>query len=297
MTRKKYIFVFLAVALLAKIAINSFSSKRIEETPIYFTEGGLPFVLVTIDGYSCPLLLDLGSKLELGIDPETLDSMNKVPAGIEKWGNFRGNQFIRETYTIPEVKIGSLRIVNPTAVSIERENEDDSIIWQDSKTNTKNSPLLGHIGSSLFQSTNFILDTKRCKIIFTNDSERLKQLGYDLNAFIKIPFQLQKKKIVFPITTELGTCTFFLDTGATHSFIQKTICKDIPTVSSKPLPHILLNTFSIGNQNFGPKKLYPLEVTKYLNDIDGVLGMDFIKKYTLYIDFTHKQLHIKPCEI
>lgn len=63
--------------------------------------------------------------------------------------------------------------------------------------------------------------------------------------------------------------------------------------SKHGFPSLSSDTFSIGGTNFGSKPLYFIDITEELDEIDGFLGMDFIKDHVIYIDFDHHILYIK----
>ena len=97
------------------------------------------------------------------------------------------------------------------------------------------------------------------------------------------------------IATDLGGLDILVDTGFTltmlHDFLYpygETVrldYRDIPIFSSRK--------FIIGNKDFGRKNLYFLKMQDRLYDIDGFLGMDFIKDHVIYIDFSKSEIYIQ----
>ena len=57
-------------------------------------------------------------------------------------------------------------------------------------------------------------------------------------------------------------------------------------------PIYTTSMFEIGSKNFGSMNLYLFDITPELHEIDGVLGMDFVKNHVIYIDYKDKVLYI-----
>ena len=58
-------------------------------------------------------------------------------------------------------------------------------------------------------------------------------------------------------------------------------------------PIFTTSQFTINGTDFGSKDLYFINMTNELHDIDGVIGMDFIKKQVMYIDFSKEIIYIQ----
>jgi hypothetical protein len=61
-------------------------------------------------------------------------------------------------------------------------------------------------------------------------------------------------------------------------------------------PWLTSTHFTMNGTNFGSQDLYFLSMTRELNDLDGILGMDFIEKHVIYIDFSKKLLYIRNAD-
>jgi hypothetical protein len=253
-------------------------------------------VNVVIEGVNIPLEIDLGSRLEVEIYSDVLGQFYKRIYGIEKWKNFRGTEFEYPTYTLPKIEIGSLTFKNPIVVEFPSEASDESIIWEDLEQKKSSREVVGQLGIGLLKKVNLLLDMECSKMILTSSFKKLKNDGYDLNVFEKIPFKLGPKGIVIEVDTDLGKMKLSLDTGFTlttlHNFLYP---KDVEKKMSRyGLPLFTTSQFTMNETNFGSKEIYFLNMAEELNDIDGLLGMDFIKKHVMYIDFQKQCLYIKP---
>lgn len=244
------------------------------------------------------MIIDLGSRFEIDIQSEILEHLSKTPLGTEKWGNFRGTEFIRSSYILPKAKIGSLVFNNAAVIEGFSDDEKDCVIWNDPDAGTPSVRIVGNLGRKFFKHMNLLFDVQKSKMIVTNDFGRLKDYGYNLKMFSKVPFTSHRNGVLFKVNTDVGELNFMIDTGATHSFIHEYLCSNIQNkkCDSRGLPFIRSDKFFIGRKDFGGQNLYLLKMTPHLNDIGGVLGMDFIKNHIVYIDFVNDTLYIQTPE-
>jgi hypothetical protein len=55
--------------------------------------------------------------------------------------------------------------------------------------------------------------------------------------------------------------------------------------------------FSIGNNDFGSKNLFLYDIVPELQEIDGLLGMDFLKNHVVYIDYKSRTVYIQDNKV
>lgn len=278
-----------------------FSKDRVyyETLTVKFEASDLPYVDVMIEGMNYSLIIDLGSRLEMDIYSDVLKRLNKSPYGTEEWKNFQGKDSKHQTYILPKVELGSLVLKNSVVVELPAKERQDYLIWKDPTQKKQPSETVGYLGRGLLKKMNFLLDIQQAKMILTNSLNKLRDNGYNLDSFIKIPFTLTSKGIVIEVKTDLGSMKLLLDTGTTwtmlHEFLypqnteKKASCYGFPVFTS--------SEFSMSGTDFGNQDLYFLTMTKELHDIDGLIGMDFIKNHVMYLDFSANVLYIqKPVE-
>lgn len=264
--------------------------------PVKFDDINMPYVNVMIEDVNVSLGVDLGSRLEMEIYPEVLGQFYKRAYGTEKWKNFRGTEFEYPTYTLPRIEIGSLTFKNPIVVEFPSEANEESIIWEDLEQEKSSPRVVGQLGRGLLKKVNLLLDMECSKMILTNSVKKLKNDGYDLKTFEKVPFKLGPKGIVIEIETDQGKVKLLLDTGCTWTMLHDFLYPEIleKKFDRHGFPIYKSDKFIINKRDFGSKELYFLKMTEELNDIDGFLGMDFIKKHVMYIDFEKQYIYIKP---
>lgn len=273
------------------------SNVRLAKLPVIFTDAGVPVVEVKIAKKTFPVIVDLGSKLELSLAQEVLKGIPHKLHATENISNFRGTQFKRTTYKIPSINLGSMPFNNPIVVGRPAKDEQEYVIWQSSQAESERVPC-GALGRGLLKETNLLIDMKHSQLIVTSRKELLKAEGYELESFTKVPFTLDAKGLIIDLDTDFGKKRFLVDTGFTLTMMHKYLFPKGSSQAKKKynLPVISSEHFSIGGKEYGSKEIYFLEMAKDLQVFDGVLGMDFISKHVMYIDFSELQIYIGDFE-
>ena len=269
--------------------------------PIILTSFGCPAILTTIEEKTYLLQLDLGSKFPLSLSKDVLESISeKRIHGVARWQDAKGNFYESPSYLIPRVKIGDFVL---TSLVTRQENEAyrfNTTLWNDNKEE-KNLPQkqVGSLGRSLLEKTNVLLDFKNSKMILCSNKRQLQKMGFYLNRMIQVSFeQGEKGIIIINAETEAGTLRLGLDTGATITLIRTSRVQNQKcTIDARGFSIFSSRKFSIGDNDFGSKNLFLYDFTPELLDIDGVLGMDFLKNHTIYIDYENKMIYIENPKI
>ncbi|MBF5058807.1 hypothetical protein [Candidatus Neptunochlamydia vexilliferae] len=273
----------------------SCSSKDYVELPVGFNAGKIPIIEVQVENNSYLLGIDLGTFLELKIRSSLLESINKKFLGTDFWEIYDGSKFVCPNYQVPNVKIGNLAFKNVVATAYPEDKEAKTTIWENPKEGVFYKKV-GVLGRGFFQKSSLLFDFKKSKVIISNNISKLKKNGYDLESFIKLPFTKNKFGILVNVTTDIGDKTLLLDTGFTYTMLHE---HEYPSDREKETSYqgflcLDSNHFAINGVDFGKKKLYFLKLSEKLREIDGFLGMDFIKHHVMYIDFPNKLLYIQP---
>ena len=95
--------------------------------------------------------------------------------------------------------------------------------------------------------------------------------------------------IVLNVDTDFGTSKL-VSTPLAPSHIS-VLLLFLPTKSLSYPP------FLLGGQKFGNVTFQPINLPEGLDGIDGFIGMDFLKKHAIYLDYTHKVAYIEPPEV
>lgn len=257
--------------------------------PLEFNESNIPVAKITIEKSTYLFELDLGSKLQLTMEPDSLKPLSKTRYGSGTWFDILGKQYEYPRYKLTEVEIGSLH-VKPVFV-IEKPRNINSILWNSSKKKKISS--IGHIGRPLLSRFNLLLDFKRNLMFFSNSFSKLRKNGYDLKNFLKVPFEISSNGIFFNVQLDSQNLKLLLDTGSTLTILNEKHMKSLPLRIEKNFPTQTIEKFKISGHDFGPKKVYYLNFPFPFQEIDGALGMDFLKNEVIYLDFKKNLAYIK----
>jgi len=294
-TRKKYYFLASLVIFLSLIALLFFKipSHRIR-IPIIFTSSGTPAILATIEEKSYLLQLDLGSKFLLTLEKEILENIrDKKSTELAQWRDAKGDFYESPSYIISQVKIENILLKN---VKVNQENSNfraNTTLWDDHpQGSVSTNRYLGNLGRPLLEKTNLLLDFRNSTMIACSNEKYLKKEGFFLDKMVSIPFNGGTKGIIIKADTDAGTLRLALDTGATVTFVRASCLKDQKcTKEKRGFLTFTSQKFLIGNKDFGSTNLFLFDITPELTEIDGILGMDFLKNHVVYIDYKNKVLY------
>jgi hypothetical protein len=290
-----YIGIVLFLILAIEIVWEPFKRKTYYiPIPTKLSIGNIPLIEVDIQDTKYSLKMDLGSKFQLSLSKCILNQLNKKNAGMLLSRDMLGNAYETPAYLIPKIKIGDFSYVDILA----NEESDDfvlnTIFWMD--TNKSKDPFedqTGTIGRGLLEKRNLLLDFYNSIVFISNDIKRLKKAGYHLEDFKKCFFDIGRTGLILTINTDMGEIRFSLDTGSTVSFIRPSFAPNFTSERKKyGLLFITTSIFEIAGKDFGNMNLYLQNITPELNEIDGILGMDFLKNHIVYIDYKDKVVYI-----
>jgi hypothetical protein len=273
--------------------LSSFLSTQTNEfIPVIFDGACRPLIEIEIEGDVYHLVIDLGSYVQMSIDKQILEKIKKKSYGVAKFGDFKGNHYVSQKYLIPEIKIGNTIF---SEVIAKEENDDfkkTTILWESSESAP--SRCNGKIGRALLKRTNILLlDFPNSRVAFIKNPRLLNAQNFP-EDFLAIPFEFTVSGIILKIHTDLGEKKFLLDSGLTINAIRANQCQNLECQNDKNgLGYFMSSQFVIGDKSFGKTRLYPLNITPDIENIDGILGMDFMRHHTFYIDFRKKILYIK----
>lgn len=240
----------------------------------------IPCATIEIEGNRYSVEIDLGSKTALSLHSDVLRKIQKESIGVSKRIDFQGNYYETKAFLIPQVQLGSLVLKKARA-----KEEAISFSTTGSIIQSVNEPTYaGRVGRDLFSGKNIFMDFQNGFFAVTNDVRFLKQKGYNLFQSVQTSFEFTSDGIIFECDTDLGCLHLILDTGSTLSVIRKPKnngSKD----STKGIPLFSSSKFSISGVNFGPKEFGLIQLSDEYKEIDGLLGMDFLKEHFVYLDF------------
>jgi hypothetical protein len=290
---KKHYFFLLISLIAALLTWRSFVCNSYHFTiPIEkFSDSEIPCTSIKIEDYSYPVEIDLGSKTAISLDKIAIDKVKKNPAGSSRRMDFRGNKYETPLYTIDFLKIGEL-ILGRTKIREESSvfALEGSILYK-GKEKADSNPIVGRIGRDIFDSKNLLIDVPNLQLIVCDSLKKTS-----LEDPISLPFENTLAGIVLKIKTDAGTYRFLLDTGCTASALRSHASIE-STKLRNGIPVFESSKFVIADVDFGKQDFYLLDLSLDFNEMDGLLGMDFIKDHAVYLDFRTNTAYISRPEM
>lgn len=289
---KALIFAIIFLTISTYLLKGSFLSKEpFLNIPIYFSQTGIPFTEVTIEGKKYPFELDLGGDFYFSIRSEVMRLIKDTkPNGSLKSCDIKGNIYESPITSIERIEIKKITINN---VPVLQEHLDcileGSILKLPILENMKNDRLqiLGRIGNRFFKGIDFwLIDFPNSSLIAIRNMENeKKEPRFHRKQFTEATLLQTSPLILIEVDTELGIKQFALDTGANRSILRTPL-------EFRDGNHKIYTTdhFKIGGHDFGSVPLYLFDMTPSFQ-CDGLIGRDFFKNHSIYLDFkSHKAL-------
>ena len=253
--------------------------------------GGVPLFQIGIEDKSYQVELDLGTEMST-LDQEQLDKVDKTFYGTFVSYDMRGNSFETPIYEVPQVRIHDLSLL---MMKIRGESPEfiSSNIFTGSADNRMCS---GRAGRDIFENRNFLLDFARSRMILCESFKYLSKSGYHLKDFIKVPLHINKIGYCLEVDTDTGVKMLLLDTGCSLSILREAPSeKQLALEAVDDAPSWSTRKLIIGSKDFGPHAFDLCEISELLSEIDGILGMDFLRKHAIFFDQDHLLVYVEKC--
>jgi len=258
--------------------------------PICFI-GGFPVIQLEIEGNSLPVKLDLGSSCQIALNEQALQRISqKKFIGLFDTRDVKGNLYKEACFTVPSIRVKNYEIEGGTIFqeSLDFVNSG-SLLWKPPGEEKKILPIEGRVGRRFFPSHNLLLDLPNSMLFITDSLDELKKDFWPISDFIEIPFEVNRWGIILRVETDSGQKKLILDTAATVTILKKG--NEETQFDEQGRQTILTEKFIIGEQNFGPKQLFIFDIAEDM-PADGILGLDFLNRYALFVNFRDSKLLI-----
>ncbi|PIT48946.1 hypothetical protein [Snodgrassella communis] len=284
------------------IAIKTAMAKEVV-LPVTFTKDThIAKVVLNINGKPSQFQLDTGSQTALHLPLNTLQQLPDTTKNQNTNKSLDLSGKINETqkFLIKHLDINGLNYDNINAEELKPWGWSYSSTTEQAPAPDDNLPV---IGLPLFQNHIFTLDFAHKKIII-DDGQDSTQINQQWIAF---PYNIHPKEgIIINLTDQKKTYSLVLDTGASMSFIKG---KSLPAAIKPPAAKSEEATLRL-NKKGNPQTVKIILTNPSIRKIpiraaimdgmpeqfesDGLLGVDFLKKYSVKIDQKNQQLWIKP---
>ncbi len=254
-----------------------------------------PLIKSNIQGKKCTLMIDTGSSHFLDLHKRVLEEIqDKEFVKITEYTDLQGNRYPVSQYRIAKVSLHQ----NLRLGGMDTHEENIDFLLKGTNAGRPRSFINklkiylglffidGRIGWPSFQQIFSLFDFHNSLIFLAKDKKALQVAGIFVpEDFIRIPFELCKCGPVLSVQTDSGIKKFLLDTGASHSFYREL------NLQSTEAIHLSMNIegLLLDHWEFFP---YPISLN-LINEIDGVLGVDFFKTYAICFDCKGGYIYIR----
>jgi hypothetical protein len=116
-------------------------------------------------------------------------------------------------------------------------------------------------------------------LIYISKDQGALRKKFSFDGFVEVPL-LSEEWPILSIDTEQGAKTVLLDTGCSWSLWRDT--------ESEKLTPVIINKLTFNSIDFGVHTFVSFPITE-ASKVDAVLGLDFLKKHTIFIDLKNKR--------
>ncbi len=297
MNAKHYIhFVF------SLLLFYSFSTTASERVPFRLA-GNLLLIKATINGQTGDFIFDTGAP-ELIVNQAHFAGV-RVPWAQVSVVDFHGQASEAGYFPIHDFAIGGLEIKQQYALSIDLKAVEQ----------VKNISLLGIIGYSVLKDLEIVFDFDYQELILTpiknkrtpTMSDAQQSLAvFDLHLSGHIPFlvtQVGKKKFRMGIDSgaevnilhQRANKKAKVDLNGARSIRVKSISRKQQTAKSGVLTNMSIDGYATGPLEMTVLNILPLNESLTI-DLDGLLGIPFLKKGKMAINYKRRKLYAWPLE-
>lgn len=297
-TKKKKVF-WLLLFLFSAMTIHLllYRANRSEKIPLYYSYSKMPVISGSINKKPYYFGIDTGSTFHLSMPKHILQNIDKVPFKTFFSKDGFGNRYKSQGYLLKEFRVGNLEIDTIEVCEKSPDFYENTNLWSDERSRKKftGPKLTGTIGIPLLESSNTYFHFPKNEMAFIRNSSDLKKYRIDLTSFTAIPFENTDYGIIIEIGTDLGIRKFSVDTGSTENFFRSSLITH-KELKQDPIRKILFfattHRFKLGNMDYGPEELCSLEISEEF-PIDGMLGMAFLRKHEVFIDYRNSILYLR----
>ncbi|MBS0624996.1 MAG: hypothetical protein JSS32_02990 [Verrucomicrobia bacterium] len=291
MNKTYFLWLFLCLSVFSG-CYRSFESERgLVKLPLSFDpEKHCAALEVEIESKKYPLQIDTGEFADLVLlDYVLKDIKCKIEREPVASLDIKNNRYLSPSYEIPQAKILNIEFRDPIVVEESDEFLRNSLFQEpvEQEANYKTSrEVAGRIGRGFFQHRKLLFVFPG--FLFDVDNPSF------LNTFFEVPCEISDRGILLKMDTDLGSLTFLLDSGSTHSTLNADLIEmeGIPEIQPG-VRKINSHRSIMGSRDFGTISFYVFNADLRFPHFDGILGIDFFLTHTIYIDFELEKIFLR----
>jgi hypothetical protein len=282
---------------IALVFLSLFRCLAAESIPVVFSaDFSLPMVEVEIEKNTYFLEIDSGAAgLFLSLRADILERINsKESQGDSQSMDVKGNVYTFPQFLLPKLKVHGYEFGPFIA---EEESLDfltkGSVFFESTRDLRVVDHSDGRLGLQWLRKHNWYFDLANSSLsMIEGEVAKVVPRGY-----VEVPFEITRFGIVISARTDLGSRKFVLDSCASASALKRSIVpEDMAKEISEGRWLFRSRKFILEGENFPNQKFWLLDVHTLFGDIDGILGVDFFKKYPIYLDFENRKAYIGPSQ-
>lgn len=243
-------------------------------------------------------LIDTGSAFSF-IRKDVLNQIeHKKYISDSDYINIYGKKYITSNFLIPEVKIGGF--VAETIFKEEAENFLAECVVDNNFLISWKVHLMYQvyreaiIGMDLFQKFACIFDFPHSSIYIAKEiTHIIENEDFFTADWHSVEFELGKSGVVLMFETDLGKKRLLLDSGSTLSIIRFTDKEKVAYQDNVVTREFTSKKLMINGLDFGSCNFRVMDIAGEMNDIDGLVGIEFFNKNIICLDFPNKIAHIQ----
>ncbi len=242
------------------------------------------FVEFEIEGKNYLALIDTGSPFSTARKDLLSQIIHKTHLSNSEYMGISGKRYMTSNFKIPEMAIGPFLFESIL-------KEEDENFWTEGCSIQPHSFIASYkihlmyqvfreavLGIDLFKKFACLFDFPHSSLYL---STHISQLIQDPYPFCVVPFEIGKGGVVLACSTDLGEKKLLLDSAATQSLIRLSTSEKRYTTR-----------LQMGETDFGSWEFIPACITTEMDEIDGILGIDFFKKNIIGLDFESQMAYI-----
>lgn len=265
----------LALLLLCASAVRGETDAIV--IPIELKDGN-NFTSILIGDVSLKAVIDTGGWHEIGITSEALTKLHvRFTGTTTERTDGGGNKFRGPEFRIPVLQLGGHTFRD--ILGFERH--------QAASGDFGGPPLFDAlIGRDFLQRYTVVVDYPRQRIELHPAARALKVCGQSIATILPT-----SNGFMFSVVqTDSGAMNLGWDTGATYSFIQKTLAN----ARQLALDDDLYSTqrFTLANLDAGPMDMVAIELGG-VPEVDGLIGFNFFEKHRVCFDYKKRTVNVR----
>jgi hypothetical protein len=263
---------------------------------IKFNAANIPCLLLTIGDQTISTKLDLGFEGNVSCLREVLAKIeDKKYLRTRKMYKFRGVCREEKIFVMPPFSLGKIVFSNMECQEDDVEFRTIGSLLKEGEEVSLSEPAI--IGWHLFRTVNLLLDLGNSKIAFCDSLATLQNEGYADRRFVKSELLIKRGFIECNVTLPEGPLRCVLDTGCTWNILHKELEDNqlVEQMAWGPNNVRHVPSLKIGEIDFGAVDFHYLPVNLPI-DVQAFLGMEFLSKHIVFIDFAENCIYFSPTQ-